>query len=137
MDLVTAFGPVFAAGFAVQQLLEILDQIFLAPLFSSTEAAKNKKMIYSLISLVIGLVLAGTVPNLDVLKILLGTGYSAGYFVPDVIITGLVISAGTEGVNSILKFLGYAKADKQAAAAKSQQEATASASAGMSLMAKR
>lgn len=31
--------------------------------------------------------------------------------------TGLIISAGTEGANSVLKFLGHAKDDREAVAA--------------------
>jgi hypothetical protein len=34
--------------------------------------------------------------------------------VVDVIVTALIVSAGTEGFNSIMKFLGYAKEDKKA-----------------------
>lgn len=37
----------------------------------------------------------------------------------DVIVTALVLSAGTEGFNSILKFLGYSKEDKKAQAVES------------------
>jgi hypothetical protein len=35
----------------------------------------------------------------------------------DVLISALVLSAGTEGVNSILKFFKYSKEDKKATAA--------------------
>jgi hypothetical protein len=42
-------------------------------------------------------------------------------------VTVLVISAGTEGVNSILKFLGYAKEDKKAQAAGKVAETPAAA----------
>jgi hypothetical protein len=43
--------------------------------------------------------------------------------VVDVIVTALVLSAGTEGFNSILKFLGYAKEDKKAQAVESLKTA--------------
>jgi hypothetical protein len=33
----------------------------------------------------------------------------------DVLVTGLVVSGGTEGFNSIMKFLGYKKEEKKAA----------------------
>ncbi|MGD0174859.1 MAG: hypothetical protein ABSC61_10630 [Anaerolineales bacterium] len=35
----------------------------------------------------------------------------------DAVTTGLIVSAGTEGLNSILKLLGYLKEDRKAAAA--------------------
>ena len=51
--LVTALAPVFAAGFAVQQLLEILTSIFN---LDTRPAFQNwKKAILGIISLVIGL----------------------------------------------------------------------------------
>jgi len=46
----------------------------------------------------------------------------------DGVVTGLIISAGTEGFNSIMKFLGYAKEEKKGdAAVKNQAAATAGA----------
>ncbi len=49
--LVLALAPAFAAGFALQQLLEILDPI--VKLFTR-ESADNKKLILSIVSLVVG-----------------------------------------------------------------------------------
>jgi len=97
--LVKAFGPVFAAGLAIQQLLEMLD-----PLFGKL---KSKKAILSLVSLAVGLTLAFGAN----LKILVPLGWNGNVFW-DGLITGLVISGGTEGINSIMKFLGYKK-DKE------------------------
>lgn len=101
--LVVALGPAFAAGFAVQQLLEILD-----PLVIKIIGTADKKLVVGLVSLIIGLVLAFGV-GLSVLQPLGIT--NAG--VIDAIVTGLIISAGTEGFNSIMKFLGYAKKEKK------------------------
>jgi len=96
-NLVVALGPAFAAGFAVQQLLEILDPV--------VEKFKvNKKLLLGLVSLVIGFVLAAGAG----LRVLQPLGITNASFW-DIIVTGLIISGGTEGVNSIMKFLGYTK----------------------------
>ena len=113
--LVTALAPVFAAGFAVQQLLEILTSIFN---LDTRPAFQNwKKAILGLISLGIGLVLAFNVDALRVLQPLFldASGKATATINPnlDHVVTALVISAGTEGVNSILKFMKYAKEGKK------------------------
>src|SRR5467141_205674 len=111
--LVTALAPVFAAGFAVQQLLEILTSFLDAwPGFQ-----KYKKVILGFVSLAIGLALAFGVDALRVLQPLFmdPSGKPTAQINPllDHLVTALVISAGTEGVNSILKFVKYAKEDKK------------------------
>lgn len=110
-QLATSLGPIFAAGFAVQQLLEIL-----TPILALDERAgfqKYKKVIVGIVSLVAGLVLASLVPSFMVLRAL-----KLDIPTPlDIAISGLVLSAGTEGINSILKFMKYAKEDKKATAA--------------------
>jgi hypothetical protein len=107
--LVTALGPVFAAGFAVQQFLELVTSIL--NLDSNATFEKYKKVILGVVSVFVGLGLAGLVPDLRVLKPL-------GVSTPlDLLVTGFVLSAGTEGVNSILKFLKYSKEDKKNVAA--------------------
>jgi hypothetical protein len=115
--LITALAPVFAAGFAVQQLLEILTSFFDAWQFLQ----KYKKLILGLISLVIGVALAFGVDALRVLQPLFtdAAGKATASVPPllDHLVTALVISAGTEGVNSILKFLKYSKEDKKTDAA--------------------
>jgi hypothetical protein len=113
--LVAALGPVFAAGFAVQRLLEILD-----PLLDKIKLIKdNKKIILGLVSLVIGFILAFGIG----LRVLQPLGVS-GADLLDVFVTALIVSAGTEGFNSILKFLGYTKEDKKADAAQSRSQTT-------------
>lgn len=102
--LVVALGPAFAAGFALQQLLEIVD-----PVTDKLIGAVNKKLVLGILSLIIGLLLAFWA-GLRVLQPL-------GAVTPDIVdavVTGLVVSAGTEGFNSIMKFLGYAKEVKGA-----------------------
>ncbi len=95
--LVTALGPVFAAGFAAQQLLEILSPIV-------TKLRLNKKITMGLVSIVFGFVLSFGAG----LRVLEPLGVSnAGLW--DVIVSALIVSAGTEGINSVMKFLGYAK----------------------------
>jgi hypothetical protein len=106
--LVLALGPAFAAGFAVQRLLEILD-----PLLDKIKFVKeNKKIVLGLVSLIIGLVLAFGIG----LRVLRPLGVTTADFL-DAVTTALIVSAGTEGFNSILKFLGYLKEDRKAAAA--------------------
>ena len=96
--LVVALGPAFACGFAVQQLLEILDPVV-------DKIKGDKKLVVGIVSLVVGLVLAFGAG----LRVLQPLGVpNANYYV-DVIVTALIISAGTEGFNSVMKFLGYSK----------------------------
>ena len=115
--LVLALGPAFAAGFAIQRLLEILD-----PIIDKLKFIKNnKKIVLGLISLVIGLILAFGLG----LRVLQPLGLAKAGLL-DEFVTAMVISAGTEGFNSIMKFLGYSKEDKKADAAdkKNRIEAT-------------
>ena len=100
-----SLGPVFAAGLAIQQLLELLDSLLLKKWI----ADDCKKFWLGLLSLIAGLVLAFCA-GLRVLQPL-------GAIVPefwDKLATGLIISGGTQGINSIMKFLGYAKEEKKA-----------------------
>lgn len=106
-ELVAALGPAFAAGFAVQRLLEILD-----PIVNRLIGEENKKVALGLVSLLAGLGLSFGA-KLTVLK-QLGIAVDVNL---DFIVTGLIISAGTEGFNSILKFLSYKKEEKKAEAA--------------------
>jgi hypothetical protein len=107
--LVIALGPAFAAGFAVQRLLEILD-----PLLEKIPLVKKyKKIILGIVSLIIGLVLAFGVG----LRVLRPLGVVKAD-VLDGVVTALIVSAGTEGFNSILKFLGYTKENTKTIAAR-------------------
>ncbi|MFQ5796875.1 MAG: hypothetical protein ACE5JP_17780 [Candidatus Bipolaricaulia bacterium] len=97
--LVLALGPIFAAGFAVQQFLEILD-----PVVIKTIGKADKRLVLGILSLTLGLALAfgGGLRVLESLDVA-----TTGFL--DAIVTALIISAGTEGFNSIMKFLGHAK----------------------------
>ncbi len=107
--LVLALGPAFAAGFALQRLLEILD-----PLLDKIKLIKgNKKAVLGLLSLAAGFLLAIGAG----LRVLRPLGV-AGADLADIAVTALIVSAGTEGFNSILKFLGYSKESQKAIAAR-------------------
>jgi hypothetical protein len=132
----TNLGPLsvlFAAGFAVQQLLELLTSIL--DLDSNTTFQKYKKVILGICSLAAGLALALLDSDLRVLKALGTTSTGHVLDVIDVCVTGLVLSAGTEGINSILKFVKYSKEDKKTAAASKQSAlgGVANASAELAL----
>jgi|SRR5579872_1826611 len=107
----TKLTALFAAGFAVQQLLELATAIL--NLDSNPTFQKYKKTILGILSLAAGLLLAGFVSPLRVLSAL-GVAASGP---TDVLVTGFVLSAGTEGINSILKFAKYSKEDKKTTAA--------------------
>jgi uncharacterized protein YacL len=107
--LITALAPVFAAGLGIQQLGEILSPVI------DKISPNYKKIILGLISLLLGLILA-FMAKLHVLQ-LLGVTPSPALDPLDAIVTGFIISGGTEGVNSILKFLKYTKEDKKSDAA--------------------
>src|SRR4051812_41787273 len=101
--LVTALGPAFAAGFAVQRLLEILDS-WIVGSTGNPYLTTYKKAILATISLIAGFALSFGA-KLHVLQPLGITDAD----ILDGIVTAFVVSAGTEGFNSIMKFLGYAK----------------------------
>jgi len=111
--LVLALAPAFAAGFALQQLLELLDSFF-----AKIKDPADKKLLMSVVSLVVGLILAFAAG----LRVLQPLGVTQADIL-DGIVTGLIISAGTEGFNSILKFLGYAKEERKAESATKKKHA--------------
>jgi len=110
--LIPALAPVFAAGLGIQQLGEIL-----SPLLDKI-SAEYKKVVFGLISLTLGLAVAFQF-QLHVLNLLLDPGNNPDkYTFLDSIITGLIISGGTEGVNSILKFMKFKKEESKNEAAR-------------------
>ncbi len=103
----------FAAGFVVQRVLEILDPIF--P--DSDKKPRSKKIAMGLVSLAMGWWLASS--GIHVFK---DIGATISNW-QDIVLSGIFISAGTEGFNTLLKFASYKKeaskvdaTDKQAAA---------------------
>ena len=109
-NLIAALGPAFAAGFSLQRLLEILD-----PLLTRIIGDERKRIVLGLLSLAVGLLLAFAL-DLHVLS-KLGVSLSPRMGYLDYLVTALVVSAGTEGFNSILKFLSYKKEESHATAA--------------------
>ncbi len=65
--LIVALGPVFVAGFAVQQFLEILTAVL--NLDSKPSFEKFKKVILGVVSLALGLLLAGCVEDFRVFHV--------------------------------------------------------------------
>lgn len=107
--LILSLAPAFAAGLAIQQLLELADRFVeqvLKILGPSLSVGIDKKLILGLISLFVALII--TIGG--GLRVLQPLDIEAGFV--DVIVTSLIISAGTESINSIVKFLGYTKERK-------------------------
>lgn len=123
----TKLTALFAAGFAVQQFLELATALL--DLDSNPTFQKYKKAILGLLSLTAGLLLAGFVGELRVLSAL-GVSTSGPI---DVCLTGLVLSAGTEGINSILKFAKYSKEDKKTTVASKESSLSGSTNANAEL----
>jgi len=133
-----ALAPAFASGFAVQQALQILDPLIKVQ-------GNTKRAVTGLISLVLGLVVAFC-GHLYILQSLLdatagdatqaaATRISCWIDVP---VSALIISAGTEGFNSIMKFLSYqkegAKADAGVKKVTAVNTTTPDGKNGLSLM---
>jgi hypothetical protein len=120
-DIVTALGPAFAGPMAIQHVNELLD-----PLASRTSSDPNKKKtIMGIFSVALALAALYCAPQLRILHVLQSYADSEHWMCFwDDILSALIISTGTEGVNSIVKFLGYAKEQKKSDAAKSKDEAT-------------
>jgi|SRR5215831_11022180 len=119
--LIVALAPAFAAGFALQRLLEILDPVF-DPLLAKIKIENIKKIVLGLISLAAGLTLASW-PQMRILTHLVNPEGSIST-VLDYVVTALIVSGGTEGFNSILKFLDYQKQESKAAAVTETLQAT-------------
>jgi hypothetical protein len=116
MSVVDALAPALAIGFAVQQFLEVMDPVvewILKRLFKGD--ADAKKPLLGLVALAIGLAMAYGAR----VRVLEPLGVDSEFWDP--IVTGIVVSGGTQGFNSIMKFLGYAKESKKAAAQAQRQ----------------
>jgi hypothetical protein len=96
--LVKALGPVLVAAIAVQQLLELTDTFFF------NDDTKNKKLILGIASLIIGFILTFGFG----LRVMGPFGVVTADWL-DAIVTAVLLSAGTEGSNSIMKLLEYYK----------------------------
>jgi hypothetical protein len=112
-DLVKTLTVPFVAGFIVQRFLEILDPVTV----KLVRDPNTKKIVLGLVSLGIGWALAGCAEIKlfhELLK--LGTDSKLPDWL-DYFFTGIFISAGTEGFNSLLKFANYKKDASKADAA--------------------
>lgn len=125
-----ALAPAFTAGFAVQQTIELVDTALSvkATGWWATELVKNpglKKLITSLIGLLLAIILVIS-GQFDVISPLL----SAGTKLPPLVaglITVIFISGGTEGFNSLLKFISWKKEEAKSNAANKPSKAAAAA----------
>lgn len=115
LNVVVALVPAFAMGFAIQRMLEIVDSWIS---LDGKVGAEWKAALLNGMSLVVGIALAVAMK----LKILLVLGFTT-FDVLDYLISGLIISAGTDGLNSIVKFLSYAKDVKKAQAVTERETA--------------
>lgn len=134
-DYVGGLAPAFIAGFGVQQTIEVIDSLATwrwnwDP--SNAGDMRMKKAILSLVSVIIAAVLTGLGGgNIDVLKPFIKEGYQWGFF--GGVVTVIFISGGTEGFNSLMKWLSYKKEDAKAAAAKAKGD-TGNTAAGLKTM---
>jgi hypothetical protein len=119
-NIVVALGPAFAAGFAIQQLMEILDW---GIAFLARVLGRKKRTIALILSAGFGFAVAEGA-GLHIMQTLADS--EKKYFF-DPLVSALVIGAGTEGFNSILKLLGYKKDAQKEPAADSQVGAQRSA----------
>jgi hypothetical protein len=108
MEPLNPLAPIFAASVAVQQVLEVFSVAI-----ERRVGEKRKKSVLGIIGFVVGIAVARAF-GLDVMSY-----FELNSNVPgvDTVVTALVLSAGTEGTNSIVKFLKYLKEDKKATAA--------------------
>lgn len=121
-ELGKALIPAFAAGFAVQQLLELLD-----PIVEKIIPKDSKKLVLGLVALGAGLLLAIQTPIRVLQPLQLGVDVWL-----DRIVTALVLSAGTQGFNSIQKYASAAKEAKKADAEIKRQATPPAGGASMS-----
>lgn len=111
--LIKGLAPAFAAGVALQALIEWLDgQVFerLIKLLykeemSEEDKKKRKAGIIRTIAITIGVVLAVSL-DMEVLETIMEKGDLG---ILDNLVAGFVVSMGTDGVNQIVKFVEKAK----------------------------
>src|SRR5580765_2639158 len=109
-DIVKAFAPLFAAGFAIQQVITLADSLLSAVGIGAL--GDWKKFLLKLLSVGIAVFLVSQ----GRLLVLESLG-SAGHELINHSGAVMVLGGGTERVNWRVKFIGYAKEDKQSTAA--------------------
>jgi len=107
-DLIKALTVPFVAGLVVQRVVEILDTYTTAKIANSN----LKKFVIGVVSLILGWLLAryGHIQIFSALKWQMDASL-------DVFASGIFISGGSEGFNSLLKFANYKKEASKADAA--------------------
>jgi len=116
---IKALLAAFAAGFSIQQLLEILD----GPLSLLLTNQTVKKSVLGILSLAIGLLVASK-GQIHIFQ-LLGSSTATFPSALDTFLTAVFISAGTEGFNSLLKFANYKKEEAKTSAATQKSKLSA------------
>jgi hypothetical protein len=118
-DLIHALLAPFVAGFIVQRFLELFDPFTAAKI----RDPNAKKAILGVVSLAIGCIVSGFT-DLRVFHALQLTfpGLHELPHAVDVFFSGVFISAGTEGFNSLLKFANYKKEASKADAARKRSQ---------------
>jgi hypothetical protein len=110
----------FIAALALQHLTELLDS-----LVNLADPTAKKKLFIGVSTLIVAGVIESCEPSLRVLAV----------FIPkvhptiDTVITALIVSAGTDGFNSILKFANYKKEDAKTAGNEVSQQVADGAAA--------
>jgi len=129
-------APAFACGFAVQQALQIVDPLISKPqIIAKPDGANLKRAVMGLISLALGVLIA-SLGNVGVIEPLSKAALdplskaadSASLILPGwlgICVNALIISAGTEGFNSIMKFFSYQKEAAKSDAAVKKADAAA------------
>ena len=117
-EVIKALAPLFAAGLAIQQLIEFVDSL-LAAYDPTKTLGDRKKPILKMVAILLGVVVASR----GGLTVLSPLGYTT-HPQMDIVLSALIIAGGTESLNSIVKFLGYAKEDKKTTAAIKEANAT-------------
>jgi|HubBroStandDraft_6_1064221.scaffolds.fasta_scaffold678681_1 hypothetical protein len=119
INLATTLTIPFAAGFVVQRFLEILDPVTV----KFIKDPNTKKIVLGLVSLGIGLALAAGMDLRIFHQLLSGTANEPLTNWLDYLATGIFVSGGTEGFNSLLKFANYKKESTKAVADGQQPQA--------------
>lgn len=102
-QLIEALAPAFVISLALQQLIELLDPVLEAVV------KPHKKWILAAVSFILGLLLTLVFD----LRIMAAIGVTR-LPVLDRLMTALIVTGGTKGINDLVKFIGYKKDEVKA-----------------------